>query len=80
MPAEDVRVVLLEAAHAREAGQGAAELVAVQHAKVCQAHGQLAVRARAVPEHQAVPCMRLRTMRATGCGLAYLMPEPGAAL
>lgn len=35
--AEDVRVVLLEAAHSRQACQCAAELVAVQHTKVCKA-------------------------------------------
>ena len=32
--AEDVAVVLLEAAHAREAREGTRQLVAVQHAKV----------------------------------------------
>ena len=56
LPAEDVGVVLLEAPHAREAGQGAAELVAVQHAKVRVPQRQLPVRALAVPEHHAVPC------------------------
>ena len=55
-PAEDVGVVLLEAAHAREAGQCAAELVAVQHAKVRVAQRQLPVRPLAVLEHHAVPC------------------------
>jgi len=55
-PAEDVRIVLLEAAHAREPRQRAAELVAVQHAKVREPDGQLAVRARAVRKHEAVPC------------------------
>eukprot|EP00053_Salpingoeca_punica_P013384 m.120929 g.120929 ORF g.120929 m.120929 type:complete len:748 (-) comp16189_c0_seq1:23-2266(-) len=52
--AEDVCVVLLEAADAGEAGEGARELVAVQHAKVGEANGQLLVRADAVAEHQAV--------------------------
>mmetsp|Transcript_36730 Transcript_36730/g.118502 ORF Transcript_36730/g.118502 Transcript_36730/m.118502 type:complete len:471 (-) Transcript_36730:417-1829(-) len=52
--AEDVPVVLLEAAHAREAGERARELVAVQHAEVGHAEGQLAVGALAVLEHEAV--------------------------
>mmetsp|Transcript_24387 Transcript_24387/g.77250 ORF Transcript_24387/g.77250 Transcript_24387/m.77250 type:complete len:588 (-) Transcript_24387:95-1858(-) len=52
--AKDVRVVLLEAAHAREAGERARELVAVQHAEVGHAEGQLAVGALAVLEHEAV--------------------------
>jgi hypothetical protein len=47
-PAEDVRVVLLEAPDAREAVQGPRELVAVQHAKVGEAEGELAVGAGAV--------------------------------
>mmetsp|Transcript_14766 Transcript_14766/g.40378 ORF Transcript_14766/g.40378 Transcript_14766/m.40378 type:complete len:603 (-) Transcript_14766:35-1843(-) len=52
--AEDVRVVLLEPAHAGEAGEGAAELVAVQHAEVGEAPGQLAEGALALGEHEAV--------------------------
>ena len=40
-PAEDVRVVLLEAAHARQTVQRARQLIAVQHAKVGEAQGQL---------------------------------------
>mmetsp|Transcript_47664 Transcript_47664/g.158892 ORF Transcript_47664/g.158892 Transcript_47664/m.158892 type:complete len:471 (-) Transcript_47664:421-1833(-) len=52
--AKDVRVVLLEAAHAREAGERARELVAVQHAEVGHAEGQLAVGALAVLEEHAM--------------------------
>ncbi len=59
-PAEDVRVVLLEAPDAREALERAAELVAVQHAKVGHADGKLAVAAQPVPKHQAVPCARMQ--------------------
>lgn len=51
--AEDVRVVLLEAAHAREAGERAAQLVAVQRAEVRQPQRQLAPRAAALLEHKA---------------------------
>lgn len=50
--AEDMRVVLLEAPHAREAGERAAELVAVQHAEVRQAQRQLTPRAGAVVEQE----------------------------
>mmetsp|Transcript_19999 Transcript_19999/g.47643 ORF Transcript_19999/g.47643 Transcript_19999/m.47643 type:complete len:307 (+) Transcript_19999:625-1545(+) len=53
--AEDVRVVLLEAAHAGESAEGAAELVAVQYAEVCHAPGELAEGALAEVEHEAVP-------------------------
>ena len=49
-----MRVVLLEAANAGEAREGARELVAVQHAKVGHAQRQLAVRARAHVKHDAV--------------------------
>jgi hypothetical protein len=52
--AEDVAVVLLEAAHAREARERAGELVPVEHAEVGKAQRQLAVRALAVLEHEAV--------------------------
>lgn len=45
-----------EAAHARKALQGAAEFVAVQHAKVGHTDWQLPVAAQPVPKHQAVPC------------------------
>ena len=47
-------IVLLEAAHARQARQGAGEFVAVQHAKVGHADRQLPVRARAHVEHDAM--------------------------
>eukprot|EP00760_Papus_ankaliazontas_P030251 PhM_4_TR468/c1_g1_i2/m.80221 len=53
--AEDVRVVLLEATHADQTGEGAADLVAVQHTEVSHAHRKLAVRAGAHVEHEAVP-------------------------
>ena len=53
--AEDVRVVLLEAAHAREPCESARKLIAMQDTKVCQPHGQLAVRSLTVLEHEAVP-------------------------
>ena len=62
LPAEDVGVVLLEAAHAREAGQRAAELVAVQHAKVRVPQRQLPIRALAVPKHHAVPCTDIQAV------------------
>ena len=42
LAAEDVSVVLLEPAHAGEAVQRTAELVAVEHAKVGEPHGQFA--------------------------------------
>ena len=62
LPAEDVGIVLLEAPHPREAGQRAAELVAMQHAKVCVSQRQLPVRALAVPKHHAVPCTNTRAV------------------
>jgi len=49
-----MRVVLLEATNACEAGQCALRLVAVEHAKVSEANRQLLVRALAVLEHKAV--------------------------
>ena len=52
--AEDVRVVLLEAAHAGQARERAAELVAVEHAKVGHAEGQVSVAAGAGGEEEAV--------------------------
>ena len=55
LAAEDVRVVLLESAHASETVQRAAELVAVEHAKVGEPHGQLAEGSLAVAKHHAVP-------------------------
>eukprot|EP00966_Prymnesium_polylepis_P143543 3313590-Prymnesium_polylepis.1 len=52
--AVDVRVVLLKATHAREAGQRARELVPMEHAKVRIAHRQLAVGSLLRLEHDAV--------------------------
>mmetsp|Transcript_5603 Transcript_5603/g.14835 ORF Transcript_5603/g.14835 Transcript_5603/m.14835 type:complete len:354 (-) Transcript_5603:719-1780(-) len=52
--AEDVCVILLEASHPREACESAGELIAVKHAKVSEAHRELAVGALAVLEHEAV--------------------------
>eukprot|EP01136_Pigoraptor_vietnamica_P037807 Opistho-1_new@106270 len=51
---ENVRVVLLEAPHAREARERTRQLVAMEDAKVGHAEGQLLVRPHAVVEHQAV--------------------------
>jgi len=50
--AEDVGVVLLEAADADEARQGSRQLVPVQDAEVGHANGQLSPGARPVIEHQ----------------------------
>ena len=52
--AEDVGVVLAERAHARQAGDDAAPLVAVQAPELGEAQRQLAVRAQPGREHQAV--------------------------
>src|ERR1019366_7518821 len=52
--AEDVRVVLGEAPHAREAVNDAAALVAVEAAEVRDAPGELAIAAPAAPEDDAV--------------------------
>ena len=49
-----MRVVLLEAAHAGQARERAAELVAVEHAKVGHAEGQVSVAAGAGGEEEAV--------------------------
>ena len=57
VPAENMRIVLLEAAHTGQAVQSAAELVAMQHAEVRHSDGQLPVGACAVPKHHAVPCI-----------------------
>mmetsp|Transcript_6588 Transcript_6588/g.15853 ORF Transcript_6588/g.15853 Transcript_6588/m.15853 type:complete len:566 (+) Transcript_6588:515-2212(+) len=54
-PAEDVRVVLLKPPNPGEPVEGAAVLVAVEHAKVGHADGELAVGARAAVEDDAVP-------------------------
>ncbi len=51
--AEDVGVVLLEAAYASETSERAGKLVAVQNPKISEANGQLAVGADAMVEHQA---------------------------
>ena len=52
--AEDVRVVLHEAPHARKPRQRAAELVAVKHAELGEAQRHLAVGAPLGAEHEAV--------------------------
>mmetsp|Transcript_4005 Transcript_4005/g.16005 ORF Transcript_4005/g.16005 Transcript_4005/m.16005 type:complete len:884 (+) Transcript_4005:169-2820(+) len=52
--AEDVRVVLLEAADAREPREGARQFVAVQDAEVGVAHRKVAPRAQGLGEHEAV--------------------------
>mmetsp|Transcript_5306 Transcript_5306/g.16654 ORF Transcript_5306/g.16654 Transcript_5306/m.16654 type:complete len:469 (-) Transcript_5306:558-1964(-) len=52
--AVDVRVVLLEAAHACEPGERARQLVPVQHAKVGETERQLAIRPCLVFKHEAV--------------------------
>src|SRR5215471_6001364 len=51
---EDVRVVLAEGPHAREAGRDARELVTVQAAEVREANGKLAVRPQPRLEEQEV--------------------------
>lgn len=50
--AEDVSVVLLEAAHTSEAGQSSRQLVPVQDAKVGHANGQLPPGTWSVIKHQ----------------------------
>jgi hypothetical protein len=52
--AEDVGIILHEAAHAREASEGAAELVAVQDAKLCESKRHFAVGTALGAEHEAV--------------------------
>mmetsp|Transcript_5067 Transcript_5067/g.9371 ORF Transcript_5067/g.9371 Transcript_5067/m.9371 type:complete len:558 (-) Transcript_5067:471-2144(-) len=52
--AEDVGVVLLEATDASESLESAAELVAVEDAKVGETKGEFAVGADAVAEHEAM--------------------------
>jgi len=54
-PNEDVGIVLLEAADTREAGQGAAGFVSVEHTEVRIAQWELFVTADTVVEHQKVP-------------------------
>mmetsp|Transcript_63967 Transcript_63967/g.164651 ORF Transcript_63967/g.164651 Transcript_63967/m.164651 type:complete len:517 (-) Transcript_63967:590-2140(-) len=55
LAAEDVRVVLLEAAHTSESGERPAQLVAVQHTEGGQAQRQLSIGARLAVEDNAVP-------------------------
>ena len=55
-PAEDVGIVLLEAAHARQPLQGPAVLIAMQDAKVRKAQRELPVAACTIGKHEAVPC------------------------
>lgn len=50
---EDVCIVLLEAPHTCQAGQGAGGLIAMQHPKVSQAQRQLPPRSWPVGEHEA---------------------------
>ena len=52
--AEDVCVVLLEAADAGEAVEGAGKLIPVEDAEIGEAHGEFAVGALAGAEHEAV--------------------------
>ena len=54
LAAKDVRVVLLEPSHTGQSGQRSTELVPVQHAKVCVAHGEVAVAAQLRGKHDAV--------------------------
>jgi hypothetical protein len=54
--AEDVSVVLLEAAHARQPRQRAAQLVPVQHSEIGQSQRQIAERMQIVTEHDTMPC------------------------
>lgn len=51
--AEDMSIILLEAADTSEARQGSWQLVPVQNAKVCHANGQLSPGAWSVIKHQA---------------------------
>mmetsp|Transcript_36658 Transcript_36658/g.109471 ORF Transcript_36658/g.109471 Transcript_36658/m.109471 type:complete len:391 (-) Transcript_36658:844-2016(-) len=55
LAAEDVGVILLETAHTGEAGEGAAELVPVEHAKGCQSERQLPVGPGLAIKDHAVP-------------------------
>ncbi|GJE70498.1 hypothetical protein CHKEEEPN_2036 [Methylorubrum podarium] len=69
--AEDVRVVLGEAAHAHQAVHGPRRLVAVDHAELGHAQGQVAVRLQAVLEdlHVAGAVHRLQGEPALVLGL-----------
>ena len=71
--AEDVRVVLAEAAHARQAVHHARALVAMQATEVGHAPGQLAVAAAAMPEDQAVA----RAVHRLGAGVLHLLVHVG---
>ena len=82
---EDVRVVLLEAAHAQQPVQGARALEAVQHAPVGEAQWQLAVAARAqVEDHHRVGAVHrlgavggLLVHRDDEDVVAVVLPVPG---
>lgn len=52
--AEDMSVILLEAADTGEASQGSWQLIPMQDAKVRHAEGQLSPGARPVVKHQTV--------------------------
>ena len=47
-------VILLKAAHSREASESTRELIAMEHTKVRNTQRQLAVRSNAVRKHQTV--------------------------
>lgn len=49
---ENMSVILLEASHSRQAGEGARQFVPVQHSEVGEAKRQLTPRSVAVREHQ----------------------------
>lgn len=79
--AEDVGVVLLEAADAGEAGEGAAELVAVEDAEVGVADGEDVVGAGLVGVHEAVPgavhrLQRKLLLHIPSCSLCSFLPPP----
>lgn len=74
--AEDVGVILLEAADSGEPGERTTDLIPMQHTEICESDGQLLVGMSLVFEHQAMPWtihglqaeslpMRLRTMLMT---------------
>ena len=52
--AEDVCVILLEAAHTSQTSQGTVSLITMQDTKVSESDGQVAVRTGSVVKHQAV--------------------------
>lgn len=74
--AEDVGVILLEAADSGESRERTTDLIPMQHTEICESDGQLLVGMSLVFEHQAMPwtihglqaeslSMRLRTMLMT---------------